>query len=267
MGVGAVRADSDSTRRVRARHHIPSDAVLFECVGFVTRGKRVVEILQALARVVRHRPNIRLMFVGEQLGDVDPLGEAAKLGLSDYVIASGYVDDDEFGSYLAAADVCLCLRWPSAHETSAAWLRCLAAARPTVITDLAMTAGIPRIDARRWLEIGTRRDDGSRREPICVSVDLLDEIRAIELALAHLAGDGSLRERLGRNARDWWARRHTLGHMQLDYEAAIERALGEPEPRPSALPAHFLEDYSDLARGILSEFGVDAARIFGDASC
>jgi hypothetical protein len=207
------------------------------------------------------------MFVGEQLGDVDPLGEAAKLGLSEYVIASGYVDDDEFGSYLAAADVCLCLRWPSAHETSAAWLRCLAAARPTVITDLAMTAGIPRIDARRWLEIGTRRDDGSRREPICVSVDLLDEIRAIELALAHLAGDGSLRERLGRNARDWWARRHTLGHMQLDYEAAIERALGEPEPRPSALPAHFLEDYSDLARGILSEFGVDAARIFGDASC
>jgi glycosyltransferase involved in cell wall biosynthesis len=265
MGVGAVRADPDSVRQVRARHRIPEDAILFACVGLVTRGKRVAEILQALARIVRYGPRIRLMFVGDELGDIDPLAEARRVGVSDHVTAAGYVADDDLGSYLAAADVCLCLRWPSAHETSAAWLRCLAAGRPTVITDLAMTGALPRIDARSWLEIATRDDDGKAREPICVSVNILDEIRSIELALTHLSSDAALRERLGRRARDWWLHRHTLEKMETDYVGAIERALEAPVPHPAALPAHFREDYSDLTRGILSEFGVDYTRLFPDA--
>jgi len=262
MGVGAVRTDPEDGQRVRARHRIPHDAVVFECVGLVTRAKRVGEILQALARVVRDRPNVRLMFVGDQLGDVDPHAEARTLGLSDHVIVTGYVADDELGSYLAAADACICLRWPSAHETSAAWLRCLAAGRPTVITDLAMTGRVPRIDARSWLEIETRDDDGVLREPVCVSVNVLDEVRSIELALTHLASDAVLRERLARSARDWWSRHHTLEKMELDYEAAIERALQAPVPRATALPSHFQEDYSALTRGILSDFGLDVARLF-----
>ena len=266
MGVAAIDADSELTTRVRARHRIPANAVLFACVGLITRGKRVAEILQAFARVVRHQPNIRLMFVGEQLGDIDPLAEARALGLtSDVVIATGYVADDELAGYLMAADACLCLRWPSAHETSAAWLRCLSAGRPTVITDLAMTASLPRVDARTWLEINTRDDEGAARAPICVSVNLLDEVRSIELALTHLAADVGLRERLGRSARAWWSHRHTLERMEQDYDAAIERALRVPAPHPVVLPAHFREEYSDLTRRILSEFGVDAARLFPEA--
>jgi glycosyltransferase involved in cell wall biosynthesis len=264
MGVGEVATISADVRRIRARHRIPDDAVVFECVGLVTRGKRVNEILQALVRVVRYRPNIRLMFVGDQLGDIDPLTEARALGLSDHVIVTGYVGDDELASHLAAADACLCLRWPSAHETSAAWLRCLAAGRPTVITDLAMTADVPRIDARTWLEIATRRKDGTAQEPMCVSVGILDEIRSIELALAHLAADRALRERLGRNARGWWSRHHTLEKMELEYEAAIERAMTRPAPTAAVLPPHFREDYSDVTRGILSDFGLDPADLFAD---
>ena len=130
--------------------------------------------------------------------------------------------------HLCGPDACICLRWPSAHETSAAWLRCLAAGRPTVITDLAMTGRVPRIDARSWLEIETRDDDGVVREPVCVSVNVLDEVRSIELALTHLASDAVLRERLARSARDWWARRHTLEKMELDYEAASSERYKAP---------------------------------------
>jgi glycosyltransferase involved in cell wall biosynthesis len=264
MGVEANRTDSHSAQRIRAQHGIPADAVLFECIGLITRGKRVAEILTAFARVVRHRPNVRLMFVGELLGDIDPLAEARTLGLSNHVMTSGWVADEALGSYLAAADACLCLRWPSALETSAAWLRCLAAGRPTIITELAMSGRLPRIDARSWLEINTRDQAGGRREPVCISVDLLDEVRSIELALTHLADDVSLRERLGRSARDWWRDRHTLERMERDYEEAIDRALGAPLARPVSLPAHFQEDYSDLTRGILSKFGVEYARLYRD---
>jgi glycosyltransferase involved in cell wall biosynthesis len=264
MGVGAVNSQPDDAQRIRARHRIPDDAVVFECVGLVTRGKRVNEILQALARLVRYRPNVRLMFVGDHLGDIDPLTEARALGVGDQVIVTGYVADGELASYLAAADACLCLRWPSAHETSAAWLRCLAAGRPTVITDLAMTADVPRIDARSWLEIATRRGDAVAAAPVCVSVSVLDEVRSIELAMAHLAGDGTLREKLGQNGRDWWSRHHTLEMMELDYAATIERALQAPEPRAATLPPHFREDYSELTRGILSEFGLDLTHLFAN---
>jgi hypothetical protein len=101
---------------------------------------------------------------------------------------------------------------------------------------------------------------------MCVSVNVLDEVRSIELALTHLSSDAALRERLGRSARDWWSHRHTLEKMESDYEGAIERALDAPVQHPAALPAHFREEYSDLTRGILSEFGVDYARLFPDAS-
>ena len=44
------------------------------------------------------------------------------------------------GRLSAAADICACLRWPTNRETSASWLRCLAAGRPTIVTDLAHLA-------------------------------------------------------------------------------------------------------------------------------
>jgi glycosyltransferase involved in cell wall biosynthesis len=262
MGVGPIAAEPAESNRVRARHQVPEDAVLFECPGLVTRGKRVNEILQAFARVVRHQPNVRLMFVGELLGDVDPLAEARTLGVGGHVIVTGYLPDEALGRYLAAADACLCLRWPSAQETSAAWLRCLAAGRPTVVTDLTMMGEIPRIDARSRLELATRDHEGAPRTPICISVNLLDEVRSIELALMRLATDSPLRDQLGRSARDWWSRHHTLERMELDYERTIEQAVATPVRERGALPTHFREDYSTFTRGVLSEFGLDPERLF-----
>ena len=48
---------------------------------------------------------------------------------------SGYLDDGAVDAHLAAADACVCLRWPTALESSASWLRCLAAGRPTIFRD------------------------------------------------------------------------------------------------------------------------------------
>ena len=102
------------------------------------------------------------------------------------VHVTGYVADEAIGDYLAAADVCLCLRWPTALETSASWLQCLAAARPTVITDLAHLVDIPTLDPRGW----TRSHAAA--EPVAVRIDLLDEDGSLELAMRS-AGGGSPR--------------------------------------------------------------------------
>ena len=76
--------------------------------------------------------------------------EVASPAVARRVHVMGYLPDEAVGDYLAATDACLCLRWPTALETSASWLHCLAASRPTVISDLAHLVDIPTVDPREW---------------------------------------------------------------------------------------------------------------------
>src|SRR5205807_1871885 len=62
--------------------------------------------------------------------DLSPSSAAARIHVS------GYLDDGAVDAHLAAADACVCLRWPTALESSASWLQCLAAGRPTIVGDL-----------------------------------------------------------------------------------------------------------------------------------
>jgi hypothetical protein len=186
------------------------------------------------------------------------------LGVAERVRITGYIPDEDLGAYVLAADVCLCLRWPTSRETSGTWIRAIAAGRPTVITDLAHTVDVPALDPRTWTPAGEaeRNVDASSSSadgafaPVSVAVDLLDEDACVLRAMARLAADAALREQLGRNARAYWAAHHTMNHAAEAYRAAIERAMARPVPRVRDLPAHLLADHTALAREILSAGGV-----------
>src|SRR5262249_14548711 len=162
------------------------------------------------------------------------------------------VPDESIADYLAAADVCLCLRWPTAQETSASWLQCLAAARPTVITDLAHLVDVPAIDPRSWKR--THPD----LAPVAVTIDLLDEEPSLYRAMDRLCADVRLREEIARAGYAYWAANHTLETMTEDYRRLIQDAADRPTPMPANLPAHITDDYFALARSILAEIGVSA---------
>ena len=68
---------------------------------------------------------------------------AEELGVADRVHITGFLDFDEFAAAIAACDLCLNLRYPTAGETSAALLRTLALGRPTVVSDYAQFAELP----------------------------------------------------------------------------------------------------------------------------
>jgi glycosyltransferase involved in cell wall biosynthesis len=230
MGVPAIGADRDAGLRVRRALAIPDDAVVFGAFGKVTPEKRIHTILAALATLRRAGMNVWLLVVGE--ADDDPSARAA-----DGVRAAGYVADGAIGDYLSAADACLCLRWPTALETSASWLRCLAAARATVITDLPHLVDIP--------------------SEVTLRVDLLDEERGVLEAMRRLASDPQLREDLGRAGRAYWAAAHSLELMAADYERVLAQAASRPAPVVADLPAHFTSDYSEQAREMTRAFDVD----------
>lgn len=231
--------------------------------GMVTPEKRIPQVLRAFAPLLGVAPSARLLLVGATTDYYDVWADCAEFGVADRVTITGFVADHDLPAYIQASDVCLCLRWPTGRETSGAWLRCLAAGRPTVITDLQQLVDVASLDPRNWnvlhaadATVGAIRYESN--QAVTVSIDLLDEVHSLRLALQRLAVDGDLRTMLGANARAHWEREHTLAAMVADYRRVIDQTLRLPaEPLlASTLPPHLRADGSELGRALSARVGV-----------
>jgi glycosyltransferase involved in cell wall biosynthesis len=220
---------TDSTRRaararLRAGLGIPDDALVIAAYGGITPEKRIPQLLQSVAALGDRTPPLRVLLVGAPAGHYDVEADARRLGLDKRLHVAGYVSDEDLPAYLDAADVACCLRWPTNRETSASWLRCLAAGRPTVITRLAHLRDIP--------------------GDVAAAIDVLDEDTALPATLAELAEHADLRRAMGERARA--------------YERVIAEAAARPVLRPS-LPPHLLDDGSSALNALLAEMGIPRA--------
>jgi glycosyltransferase involved in cell wall biosynthesis len=231
MGVPAIEPSSSARAAVRARFGIGDTAVVFTAFGKMTAEKRIGPMRDAIGALGRDGLDAHLLLVGE---DGDAFAGDAR------VHATGYVEDAAVAAHLLAADVCLCLRWPTALETSASWLRCLAAARATVVTDLAHTADVPTSVAWR--------------------VDLLNEERSLVAAMRTLATDVAARAALAQAGHAWWRAHHTMELMAEDYRRVIASAIETPPAAPDVLstllPPHFTRDYGAGPRAMADAFGI-----------
>ena len=254
LGHGTLVEPSEiGTRRVRARrtYGIPEDAVLFGCFGGLTPEKRVPQILDAFESLLTWSPSAWLLLAGPSHEHYDVHADVARHRLSGRVTVAGYVATDEaLTDAIAASDVTLNLRWPTAREVSGPWVRCLAAGRPTVVIDLSHTADVPALDPRTWISTAA---DGSA--PVTVAIDIVDEAHSLALALRRLARDAGLRDALGSAARAYWQREHAPGGMLDDYRGVLESAAAVTRPL-TALPRHLTDDGTGLMQQILIEFGV-----------
>ena len=253
---------------LRARYGIANDAVVFAAFGRVTPEKRISQALSALAAGSETTQKTHLLLVGPTADYYDASTEAKALGIANRVTLTQWVEDSELPNYINAADVCLCLRWPSSRETSASWLRCLAAGKPTIITDLIHTVDVTALDPRSWTinyatqEICSHEENSTLQtpEPTCVSIDILDEDHSLKLAMERLTVDGKLRERLGNQARKFWQKTHTMERMVTDYRRVINLALIHDAKKTrnvdTALPAHLRPDGTEYARQLLLKMGL-----------
>ena len=264
MGVPDVSAHPQARERIRARHGVRPDAVLFAAFGQVTPEKRLSQALQAVAALADVDTPAHVLLCGEPVDHYDARAEAQSLGIADRVTISGYVDDADMPDYIEAADVCFCLRWPSARETSASWLRCLAAGRPTIVTDLVQLTDAPALDPRDWGVAGYvagRDAQGNQVRPACVGIDILDEDHSLMLAVQRLAADPALREQLGRSARELWEARFTLDQMATGYERVLEKAAQLEDPRQPDLLRHLLPDGTECAKTLLSDMNIQMSEL------
>jgi glycosyltransferase involved in cell wall biosynthesis len=234
---------------------IPPDAVVVAAFGGVTPEKRIPQVLRAVAALAAQHPRLHLLLVGATAAHYDVIADAEANGIGDRVHVTGYVPDDRLADYLTGADVCACLRWPTNRETSASWLRCLAAGKPTIITELAHLQDVPTLDPRGWRLCDAARE---RREPIAVSIDLLDEAQSLQLAVDRLVADHGLRKRLGGAARAWWHAHHRLEPMAASYAEIIQSARSAARTRvnPIDLPQHLTADGTATLRSLTRDLGV-----------
>jgi glycosyltransferase involved in cell wall biosynthesis len=266
LGTTALNGEGGT---VRARFGISDTAVVFAVFGTITAEKRIGPILRAFADVARGgadvargtgvaEADVHLLLAGDASGYPPLRSEIAATGVADRVHVAGYVDDEAIGDYLDAADVCLCLRWPTAQETSAAWLNALASGRATVISDLAHLVDIPAIDPRDGRAFPSSAEPLAMRraEPVAMRIDLLDEEASVRLAMTQLVTDSALRARLARAGHAYWRANHTLTATADDYRAIIREAATRAAPTVPDLPAHFTDDSSGRAREIVARFGI-----------
>jgi glycosyltransferase involved in cell wall biosynthesis len=246
-----LSADRISTgrSRVRAAYKIAGDAVLFGVFGGLTPDKRVPQILDALGAVIPYAPSAHLLLAGAPARHYDVMTDVHQRGLGDRVTLTGYLPgESELTDCIAACDVSLNLRWPTAREMSGPWLRALAAARPTITIDLEHLVDVPSLDPRTWAvnavgmrgagsgvlgagsrirDIDSGRANGQRStnrelrtanrdsdgDPVTVAIDILDEDHSLRLAMRRLATDPGLRKSLGHAGQLYWEREHSVRSM------------------------------------------------------
>jgi glycosyltransferase involved in cell wall biosynthesis len=182
------------------------------------------------------------------------MADARAAGIAEIVTTTGFVAEDELPAYLKACDIISCLRFPTARETSASWLRALAAGRPTLVTDLAQQVEVPTLDPQSWtvLRAGPSADPASA---VAVNIPPLDEMHALTVALKRLVTDAPLRDALGARALEFWRARHTVAAMVRDWERVLSAAATKPAPAVS-LPPHLRPDGLEHARRIATSLGI-----------
>lgn len=227
-----------ATRGWRMKAGIPEDVALLGSFGFQTPIKRTHRVIAALARP--ELADAHLLVGGEVSARIDLEAVARDAGVAERVHFLGFLAFEELQAAIAACDLCLNLRYPTAGETSASLLRLLALGMPSVVSDYAQFAEFD--------------DHVVAKVPLTTGED---ELVCIASALGKLLDDQPRLESLGEAARNLVRTRH-------DPETAAQRIveacseLADLEPPGDAPPRPFAPT-SLLWRRLDGELRVEGA--------
>lgn len=211
-------ADPAAGRAFRERRGIPADAPLLGCFGFQTPIKRTRVAIRALAAPALTRAH--LVVVGEVSPALGLAEEARALGVAERVHVTGFVGFDEMEAGIAASDLCLNLRYPSAGETSASLLRILAVGRPAVVSEYAQFAELP-------ADVVVRVP--LTREPA-------DEARGLAASVAALLAEPGRLAAMGERARRHVAAEHDPARAAAAIVQACAEWMDAPPPVAAGAP-------------------------------
>ena len=202
----AVRSTSAADRQaVRTRLGFSAGDFVVISLGFLADTKLNDVLLDALSEPrLSGDPSLHVVFVGENDG-----GEYGRLllqkisGLPNHerISITGFVADDAYADYLAAADCAVQLRARSRGETSKAVHDCMSFGLPIVVNDYGAFHELP---AETLIRIAAKPGGAELAE-----------------ALLSLRNNPVRRAVLGMSAKQHMAAVHLAQHVAVEYERAI----------------------------------------------
>jgi glycosyltransferase involved in cell wall biosynthesis len=202
----------------RARLGIRAHDVVVGAFGFLTPIKRLDVLAAALRGARQEFAGLRLVLVGEASPGlrVEDLFTAEELA-SGQVSHRGYVSGEEYRDWMAATDVAVNLRYPTAGETSASLLRLLGDGKCTLVSAYRQFLEIPAGAVVR-IPLGRAEETALTRELIA------------------LARDPARRARVGEAARSFVATEHSMEAAARAFGPAL-REIGDSPPLGKLLPS------------------------------
>lgn len=235
--------------RARRRLGLRPGQLLVGSFGFVVPAKRIEVTLRAFRAVREAIPDAHYVIVGERAPVVDLPKLIADLGLRGAVTATGSLPEPEFNEYLAAADICLNLRYPTGGETSGALIRMLGLGKPTIVSRTGAFFELP--------------------DAACVKVTPgAGEVEELTDQIMRLALDIGERSRLGAAALAWVEQYHRpedAAARYVDFAQSLGDAAGRKRPIVGASLGEIL---CRTVAGTLSDldFGAASERVVRQAA-
>ncbi|HYG82682.1 MAG TPA: glycosyltransferase family 4 protein [Pyrinomonadaceae bacterium] len=131
------RPTREEVESFKKRFGLRDTHFVVSCLGFVNVNKLPWLQAEVVGRLIRDGYPVQLVFAGESAPEVESLkSEVRAAGLGRDIIFTGYLDEKDYFSAVFASDVIVNLRNPSMGEASATLMHALAAARPTIVSDL-----------------------------------------------------------------------------------------------------------------------------------
>jgi glycosyltransferase involved in cell wall biosynthesis len=180
----------------------PGEPLTITTIGRLSPQKDHATLLAAARPLLQRRPELRLQLVGQGRLEAPLRAQAEALGIAGQVIFAGVRHD--IPAVLAASDIfVLASRWEGVPITAA---EAMAAGRAVLLTDVG----------------GCRDLLAHEREGLLVPPG---DAAALGAALARLADDAGLRQRLGAAARERARRELDMATFVARHEALYERVL------------------------------------------
>jgi glycosyltransferase involved in cell wall biosynthesis len=151
--------DTSNADRVTARKALAlGDEFIIGIFGLITHAKKTGLVLDVFGRLRKKYPNIRLLLAGgvDPYYDLDK--DIAAYEIDGGIIRTGRLSDGDYRRWLAAADVCVNLRYPIGGESSSALIEMMEAAKTIILPKAAQFLEIPE-DCARHIPLGRNSAD------------------------------------------------------------------------------------------------------------
>ena len=139
---GAWIANADR-HGYRERLGLDESTPLVGMFGHLKPYKRVAESLRAFRRLARLDPRVKMILVGEPHPEL-PLDYLIRtLGLDAHVRKLGFAPIEDFVGYMAACDIVINLRHPTAGESSGSLMRALGLGKAALVSSIGAFRELP----------------------------------------------------------------------------------------------------------------------------